>query len=44
MICNPPSKNVRPLNPGGFVIPQQKKKPCWVSLEQDIQQGFLSLQ
>ena len=26
MICNPPSKNVRPLIPGGFVIPQQKKK------------------
>ena len=26
MICNPPSKNVRPLNPGGFEIPQQKKK------------------
>ena len=25
-ICNPPSKNVRPIKPGGFVIPQQKEK------------------
>ena len=25
MICNPPSKNVRPIKTGGFVIPQQKE-------------------
>ena len=25
-ICNPPSKNVRPIKTGGFVIPQQKEK------------------
>ena len=25
-ICNPPSKNVRPVKTGGFVIPQQKEK------------------
>lgn len=26
MICNPPSKKVRPIKTGGFVIPQQKEK------------------
>jgi len=26
MICNPPSKNVRPIKTGGFAIPQQQLK------------------